>query len=170
MKLELYKKCQLCDYYVSECGRVFSSRNGMLRQLSPRTHKGYLSVKIGGKSIFVHRIVASVYLLRFDGDNVINHIDGNKQNNNYTNLEWCTQYENNNHAFKLGLNNSKKMTDAQVLEIVKKYNSGAFSSRELSEQYGVSDRIIMKYVRGHVRKHLGIKDTGYRSKPGPKTK
>ncbi|MEW6726901.1 MAG: HNH endonuclease [Bacillota bacterium] len=33
----------------------------------------------------------------------INHKDGNKSNNHYSNLEWVTRSENNLHAFKLGL-------------------------------------------------------------------
>lgn len=35
---------------------------------------------------------------------IINHIDGNKLNNHYSNLEWCDFYYNNKHARDTGLN------------------------------------------------------------------
>lgn len=51
---------------------------------------------------FVHRIVASAFLGEYD-DLVVNHIDGNKQNNCIQNLEWCTSKENTEHAIASGL-------------------------------------------------------------------
>ena len=52
---------------------------------------------------YIHRLVADSF---FDGDHKrldVNHIDGNKANNNLTNLEWCTRQENIKHAFINGL-------------------------------------------------------------------
>lgn len=73
--------------------------------------KGYITVILYknnvSKSFAVHRLVATVFL----GDNKtlqVNHIDGNKQNNKVENLEWCTNKENQNHAWKLGLQKPKR--------------------------------------------------------------
>lgn len=54
----------------------------------------------------VHRLVALTFIPNPNNYPVINHIDGNKQNNKVDNLEWCTRSENDLHAFRLGLRKS----------------------------------------------------------------
>lgn len=52
----------------------------------------------------IHRLVALTFLEREDENHVIvNHKDGNKYNNEYTNLEWCTHSANSHHAFASGI-------------------------------------------------------------------
>lgn len=58
--------------------------------------KGYPVVKINSKNVLVHQLVAKAFIKNPDYSyyNQINHIDGNKNNNNVTNLEWCTNRYN----------------------------------------------------------------------------
>ncbi|MDC6267239.1 NUMOD4 domain-containing protein [Lysinibacillus fusiformis] len=51
------------------------------------------------KTWLVHRLIAVTFLDKPDGKDYINHIDGNRLNNQIINLEWCDHTENNNHAF-----------------------------------------------------------------------
>lgn len=63
-------------------------------------NNGYLRVSIKGKFHSLHRLIALNFLPKVEGKNIINHKDGNKINNELSNLEWCNYYENNNHSIK----------------------------------------------------------------------
>ena len=47
------------------------------------------------KNIKIHRLVAEAFIPKIDGKEFVDHIDGDRQNNNVNNLRWCTQAENN---------------------------------------------------------------------------
>ena len=92
------------DYQVSNFGRVRSYKNNELRIIKGWIQNtGYLTVALNNKKYSVHRLVAEVFVHKPNGKNVVNHIDGNKLNNNVENLEWCTLTENIQHAYKIGL-------------------------------------------------------------------
>ena len=64
-------------------------------------------------SLFIHRLVASTFLVNPNPDlyNVVNHIDHNPENNNSSNLEWTTYSENNNKENgKSSLVDNEKLT------------------------------------------------------------
>lgn len=59
------------------------------------------------KTWLVHRLVALAFLPKEDSKDYINHKDGNRLNNDVSNLEWCNHAENNNHAFDTDLIKAK---------------------------------------------------------------
>lgn len=74
---------------------------------------GYYCVRLTNKdgvssSRLVHVLVAKAFIPNPENKRTVNHIDGNKLNNNLSNLEWATDLENNLHAISNGLRTDLK--------------------------------------------------------------
>lgn len=137
------------DYQISNLGNVCSYKNGkrkLLKGLIQNT--GYLTVSLNNKKISVHRLVAITFIHKPKGKNVVNHIDGNKLNNNIYNLEWCTTQENISHAFKNGL-----MDNAISQMKVKKIRAKRIG--QFNEQW-----VLLKEHRGSVEAENHLKNNG----------
>lgn len=86
----------------------------------------------------------------------INHIDGNKLNNKFSNLELCTSSENQLHAFRLGLQISKKgensantkLTNDNVRDIIRSITFGK-GNNELAIMFNTTPSVIseIRYKR-----------------------
>jgi len=97
-------------YEVSNCGRVRSIRNTIVRKngasftirgkelLGSDNGSGYLRVYLYAdglkKRAYIHRLVASAFIDNPNDAPFINHKDNNPMNNAVENLEWCTHEEN----------------------------------------------------------------------------
>ena len=93
------------QYYVSSCGKVFGCTGNEMKQET--TNRGYkrISLSINGKHErwSIHRLVALLFIPNPEQKLEVNHIDGNKENNDVSNLEWCSRSENEKHAHLNGL-------------------------------------------------------------------
>lgn len=116
-------------YQVSENGEVRSMpRRGCCGGVLKQVMIGeYLSVNLSkdGKAKIkrVHKLVAESFIPNKEEKLVVNHIDGNKLNNNVLNLEWATHKENTAHAIKNGLRKLKKpnkKNPEQIRELLKR--------------------------------------------------
>lgn len=99
------------NYEVSNLGRIRSldrvipyvdGRNkpmiGRIRKLVVTAGSGYLHAYLSGRMTYAHRAVAQAFVDGYAPGLIVNHIDGDKTNNNASNLEWVTPRENNIHA------------------------------------------------------------------------
>jgi hypothetical protein len=112
------------------------------------TNCGYVGVVLCKeskyKSFRIHRLIAIAFIPNPDNKPCVNHLDGNKLNNNIDNLEWCTHSENNKHALKTGLrkpfkhenNPCAKLNMLQVNII--RHCKGDIKSNELSKIFNIS--------------------------------
>lgn len=99
------------------------------------------------KKTRIHRLVAQMFIENPYQYTDINHIDGNKLNNHYTNLEWVTPKQNSEHAWKNGLigkthargenHPCSKLTWNEVNKIRDIYSTGKYTTRKLAEMFGL---------------------------------
>ena len=107
------------DYFITEDGDVISVKRGKKILLKKRVNsRGYYYVNLckNGKckSICIHRLVGIYFVENNNGFNVLNHIDGNKLNNRYDNLEWCDQVHNMKEASRMGLLKIKRGAESNL--------------------------------------------------------
>lgn len=161
-------------YHVSSFGRVKSlkrtrlGKNASLVSLRERimtlkvSKSGYnvVGLCIDGckKHPSVHRLVAKAFINTVKDKDTVNHVDGNKQNNNVSNLEWANSSEQMRHAVKLELvekRGSPKFTKAfkkEILEYSK--NNPKTSISELSKIFNTSERTAGRIVNNGVKRRI----------------
>lgn len=87
-------------YIICSDGSIISEYRKVLK---PQNARGYDRVRIQGKLVYVHRMIAEAFISNPDNKPEVNHKNGNKRDNRASNLEWCTRAENIQHADKTGL-------------------------------------------------------------------
>lgn len=120
---------------ISSIGRIRKAANKRRKERIltefPKDRDGYCRCsvqKLDGTwtSQPVHRLVAKAFIPNTENKQVVNHIDGNRQNNRVENLEWVTSKENVIHSFRFGSRKVCKqvpkktiLTDFQISQIDK---------------------------------------------------
>lgn len=131
-----------------------------LANLSVSNHKEYGKKS---KKYYVHRLVAELFLKNPDQsvNKQVNHIDGNKENNRVSNLEWVSPKENIEHMHKEGLNRNRiehgatvKVSDATVFKAYLQVKIGALGVRESADKYGMPRTTLSSIMNKRSRRSV----------------
>ena len=147
------------DYAITEQGEVYNGKTK--RYLKASLHNtGYLTVYVDGKNRLLHRLLAEVFIPNPDNLSCVNHKDGNKLNNDLSNLEWCTHSYNNKHAYEIGLKTCKdrkgdkafnrklSSEDVKYIRSVYKKGDSECGATALAKKYNVTPSCICNLIKG----------------------
>ncbi|MGL1886285.1 MAG: HNH endonuclease [Reichenbachiella sp.] len=145
------------NYMVTREGEVINTNTSRVLKQEENSCR-YLRVTVcknnKPKRFFVHRLVAIAYVPNPDGLPQVNHLDGDKQNNNVENLEWCTQSINQYHAHSNNLQKRFTKVNEYQVRVICDFIVSNYKPKDISELCDVSIHIVSDIKRGKTWKHI----------------
>lgn len=155
-------------YKISNKNRVYSTSTNKLLSTKIKKHgNGYYQVSLQcgipgtkytiARFMSMHRLMMVVFnSIPNMGNLVVNHIDGDKSNNDLSNLEWVTYSRNTRHAIETGLYKPKKgeecsyatIDEKTVRKICEMMLSGKYSKKEIAKKLGIPKSTVVNVTNG----------------------
>lgn len=146
-------------YAISNKGNFKNLKTGRILKLIKYDH-GYLGAHLSINGIrydrFCHKEVAKAFIPNPENKPYVDHIDGNNQNNEVSNLRWCTQKENNNYELHIhNLRHAFKDKRKPIIRIDVETNTiiEYESLKECARQTGFSRGTIWQCLNGKIKKY-----------------
>jgi hypothetical protein len=145
--MEIWKTADyLHDYYFSNLGRYKIGINGKPKTPTTRS-SGYCIVFRNHKKYkgtwLIHRIVADLFIEKIEGKNIVDHINGLRDDNRVENLRWVTTAENNKNRRNDGVKCKKDLEDKNNFILPEMIN---FLTQSLTQQIKEKDKQIFSLM------------------------
>lgn len=158
---QLYPNIKDC-YWINDQGEIINKNTG--NKIKPKLERdGYIRVSLMKKTsgttyVPLHRILMMAFKPIDNMKNLqVNHIDGNKQNNNLDNLEWVTSKENIRHAIDNNLmtfdhlygekTNFANYTEQDAKRVIELLKSNKYTDKQISQITGYPVRSFIAKIR-----------------------
>jgi hypothetical protein len=146
-------------YSISKLGLVRNDKSGRILKASPNMD-GYLLVTLfepgNKKTTYIHQLVASYFIGAAPNGMEVNHVDFDRQNNCWDNLEYVTPLQNVSHSLPNYERGSKrynaKLKEGQIPIILKMRES--LPIRQIASMFGVDKELVRRICNGSSWKHL----------------
>lgn len=151
-KDEIWKEIQGFEgqYAVSDKGNVKNLKNGRIFT-GNYNGLGYKQVTLKGKKHLIHRLTALAFIPNPNNLPCINHKNERKDDNNVSNLEWCTASENQRHsAHQKSCRINQLTLDGKLVKVWQ-------SSKQIERETGYSQGNIIQCCRGKKRSAYGYR-------------
>ena len=146
------------DYIINDYGTIFKIHGRKsYKIMRPKKDKdGYLYIGLRNENgrYFrrIHQLVAKAYINNPNNESIVNHIDGNIENNHFTNLEWCDVAYNTRHSFEVLGREGEHTTDISCIlivdnETIERFDNIKDAAKYAHEIYGVSESSLRKYYK-----------------------
>lgn len=131
-------------YAVFEDGRIHSGKLDIY--LTPRLNRnGYLIATLDGEQLAVHRLVAAHFIPNPYNYPQVNHLDGVKEHNEASNLEWVSAEQNAQHALETGLRKGFVHVDVRRNLLARVLQGEAVA--DLADEVGNHPNVLNKMLR-----------------------
>lgn len=149
-------------YIINEKGEIWNVNTG--NKISTKVEKdGYLRVSLmkypkGTTYRQVHRLMMMAFRPVENMEKLqVNHLDGNKLNNDFSNLEWVTPQQNIQHAWKTGLatkehligekTNFSNHSEEEAKAVVELLKTNLYTDKQIQEKLGITTRGFVDKIR-----------------------
>lgn len=152
MQPEIWRKSAAPGYEVSSLGNVRNTK-GKLLTLKSKDSEGYYRVRVGGRIVRVHILVAAAFLGPRPDGHVCDHRDQNRTNNEASNLRYVTKSVNSINA--RSPKRSPKVEPYQ-LELIHRLRQCGYSQRQVAEVIRVRRETVSKLERKYQQNSTGV--------------
>lgn len=156
------------NYMISSESRIMNKTTLKMVSISLNKRFRHRAVRLwnSGKTrlLKVYRLKAAAFIPNPENKPQVNHIDGDRMNEDLSNLEWATASENMKHSFasglckgfyKKGFDHQKAKLSLEDINLMRRWkNSGFYDPKKICKVFSISRTYAQRVASGKEGNHV----------------